>query len=226
MRLVRGIGRVVRGGRPLRGCHRSCRPPDQRPELVAKLVENSVLGGVASVAGGGKFANGAVTGAFGYLTSPEFQNDDVAYGDAYDSATSSLFNDGLDVLGHYARMLAIVAWLKLQGYTVETEVRLWGYGELGRADIMYQDKDNQVCACVQQQTGRWGIIDIKTAQWPDLSLGQEAAYRAFNVGSAYSDASRISSFGYQPYQTLPAGTVWIIGPGKQGTIWPPVSFPR
>jgi hypothetical protein len=31
------------------------------------LVENAVLGGVASVAGGGKFANGAVTGAFGYL---------------------------------------------------------------------------------------------------------------------------------------------------------------
>ncbi len=31
------------------------------------LVANSVLGGVASVAGGGKFANGAITGAFGYL---------------------------------------------------------------------------------------------------------------------------------------------------------------
>ena len=37
------------------------------------------------MAGGGKFANGAVTGAFGYLTSPEFQND-VAYGSASDSA--------------------------------------------------------------------------------------------------------------------------------------------
>ena len=31
------------------------------------LVENTVLGGIASVAGGGKFANGAITGAFGYL---------------------------------------------------------------------------------------------------------------------------------------------------------------
>ncbi len=36
---------------------------------VAALVENAVLGGAASVAGGGKFANGAVTGAFGYLVS-------------------------------------------------------------------------------------------------------------------------------------------------------------
>jgi hypothetical protein len=31
------------------------------------LVANSTLGGLASIAGGGKFANGAVTGAFGYL---------------------------------------------------------------------------------------------------------------------------------------------------------------
>lgn len=33
----------------------------------ARLVATSVLGGVASVAGGGKFANGALTAAFGYL---------------------------------------------------------------------------------------------------------------------------------------------------------------
>src|SRR5262249_30920143 len=33
----------------------------------AALVANSTLGGIASVAGGDKFANGAVTGAFGYL---------------------------------------------------------------------------------------------------------------------------------------------------------------
>lgn len=33
----------------------------------AALVANSTLGGLASVAGGGKFANGAVTGAFQYL---------------------------------------------------------------------------------------------------------------------------------------------------------------
>jgi hypothetical protein len=32
---------------------------------------NAVVGGLASVAGGGKFANGAVTGAFAYLTSTQ-----------------------------------------------------------------------------------------------------------------------------------------------------------
>ena len=35
--------------------------------FVGGLVANTVLGGVAAVAGGGKFANGAITGAFGYL---------------------------------------------------------------------------------------------------------------------------------------------------------------
>ena len=32
-----------------------------------RLVASAVLGGIGSVAGGGKFANGAITGAFGYL---------------------------------------------------------------------------------------------------------------------------------------------------------------
>jgi hypothetical protein len=33
----------------------------------SKLIATSVLGGLASVAGGGKFTNGAITAAFGYL---------------------------------------------------------------------------------------------------------------------------------------------------------------
>jgi RHS repeat-associated protein len=37
----------------------------------AALVANGTLGGLASVAGGGKFANGAITGAFGYLFNAE-----------------------------------------------------------------------------------------------------------------------------------------------------------
>ena len=35
--------------------------------LVAATVLSATAGGLASVAGGGKFANGAITGAFGYL---------------------------------------------------------------------------------------------------------------------------------------------------------------
>ncbi len=45
-------------------------------------------------------------------------------------------------------------------------------------------------------------------------------------GDAYSDASRITAFGYQPRQLLPAGTVWILGPGTTSTLFPPYTFPR
>ena len=37
----------------------------------ANVIVNAVVGGAASVAGGGKFENGAVSGAFGYLVSLE-----------------------------------------------------------------------------------------------------------------------------------------------------------
>lgn len=36
-------------------------------DFESKLVAQTVVGGVAAVAGGGKFENGAVTAAFGYL---------------------------------------------------------------------------------------------------------------------------------------------------------------
>jgi RHS repeat-associated protein len=38
---------------------------------AGQLVATSIVGGVASVAGGGKFANGAITAAFGYLFNAE-----------------------------------------------------------------------------------------------------------------------------------------------------------
>jgi hypothetical protein len=54
--------------------------PYQRQSIRFGLVASSVVGGLASVAGGGKFANGAVTGAFGYLFSPR-AGDPADFGD-------------------------------------------------------------------------------------------------------------------------------------------------
>src|SRR5262249_45488101 len=47
---------------------------DGKSFSVASLAANSVLGGLASIAGGGKFANGAITAAFGYLFNAAFKN--------------------------------------------------------------------------------------------------------------------------------------------------------
>jgi RHS repeat-associated protein len=61
-------------------------------------VVSAVAGGLASVAGGGKFANGAVTGAFAYLTSPQStaQDDEGLGDDEYGRAGK---NDALKVRG-------------------------------------------------------------------------------------------------------------------------------
>ena len=55
------LGRAGRCGRRRRGTIHG------RHEWRLRLVASAVLGGIGSVAGGGKFANGAITGAFGYL---------------------------------------------------------------------------------------------------------------------------------------------------------------
>src|SRR5262245_38173330 len=42
-------------------------PVIKKLDLVGGTIASAVLGGAVAVAGGGKFANGAFTGAFGYL---------------------------------------------------------------------------------------------------------------------------------------------------------------
>ncbi len=56
---------------------------------VGALIANTVIGGAAAVAGGDKFANGAVTAAFGYLLSPAGTTGQAGseseWGDAYNA---------------------------------------------------------------------------------------------------------------------------------------------
>jgi hypothetical protein len=49
-------------------------------DFAGKLVARSVIGGLASVAGGGKFENGAVTAAFGYHFSAALRGAESANG--------------------------------------------------------------------------------------------------------------------------------------------------
>jgi hypothetical protein len=204
-------------------------------DRIGGTLLQATAGGLASVAGGGKFANGAVTAGFQYLATLSLE--DVRRDprmDAYDAVGGiaktavTLWNrwpDIWDSLGHSFIQNAWATSLSNAGYTVEQEVRLLWPGSgtsYARADIMYQSNDTTSrCECIDD----WGIIEIKTPRSPDLSIQQQNAYKAFNSGTAYSDATRITSFGYSPGQTLPAGTVNIVGPYvNQRTIWPPGSF--
>jgi hypothetical protein len=55
----------------------------------ASLVMNSVVGGLASAAGGGKFANGATTAAFAYLTTPQAGASGASQADAAGASRSA-----------------------------------------------------------------------------------------------------------------------------------------
>jgi RHS repeat-associated protein len=81
--------------------------------FAAALVANSTLGGLSSVAGGGKFANGAVTGAFGYLFNQAAHAAAGAAGGAGTvvggSAGGSAILDGLLLGG--ARLLGVFSLL-------------------------------------------------------------------------------------------------------------------
>jgi hypothetical protein len=45
-------------------------------QYIGATITRATIGGLASVAGGGKFANGAVTGAFQYLATTRYEGDD------------------------------------------------------------------------------------------------------------------------------------------------------
>jgi hypothetical protein len=62
-----GSGSTCQSGALAGGVTSAAGPVINRMGFAAGLAANSVLGGLVSVAGGGKFANGAITGTFGYL---------------------------------------------------------------------------------------------------------------------------------------------------------------
>jgi RHS repeat-associated protein len=156
---------------------------------IRSLVTNSVLGGLASVAGGGKFGNGAVTGAFGYLFNA--------------SNNQSQFHDQLrdEIADVYA----------LQGWNVATEVTLNmlydGVWYEMRADIVFTKPDTP---------GYW-VVDVKTGSDPGLTQSQSyilpgiANGLPVYISSGYEGNNRITPLGFQDGQLLPPqqGTVTI-----------------
>ena len=153
----------------------------------AALAANTALGGLASVAGGGKFANGAVTGAFGYLF----------------NAYQGHFHDEL--------MQQLVDVYELQGWNVATEVTLKmlydGVWYEMRADILFTKPD---------APGYW-VVDVKTGDNPSLTVPQSyilpgiANGLPVYVSGGYEGNHPITGLGFQAGQLLPPqqGTVTI-----------------
>lgn len=67
-------------------------------EFTQSTVAHAVVGGLASVAGGGKFANGAVTAAFGYLFNEAGRGPTDRHGMGRQAAMADAVNQGYDIL--------------------------------------------------------------------------------------------------------------------------------
>jgi hypothetical protein len=112
---------------------------------TAHLVGGAVLGGAASVIGGGKFADGAVTGAFAYLMSPaplpstprpqaDSPYDAMASGAPAGAVPGTGFLNVLGTLG--SRILGVFGMLlSLSGDTIQTQYFYHYTSDLGRAGI-------------------------------------------------------------------------------------------
>ena len=150
-------------------------------DLAGGTAAEFVVGGVASVAGGGKFGNGAVTAAFGYLFN------------AYQGRFHDQLRDD------------IVAVYKLQGWNVATEVTLKmlydGVWYDMRADIVYT---------IPGETG-YGVVEVKTGDDPRLSMSQSyilpgiANQEVVSIYGGYDGNHGVTALGFQDGQLLPQG---------------------
>jgi RHS repeat-associated protein len=172
-------------------------------ERIGGTIVQATVGGLASVAGGGKFANGAVTGAFQYL---------VALGSVGGRADPRMdANDAYNGTYHDQVVQSMADRLRGAGLSVETEVPLeMADGSAGaRIDIM------------AQSGGHTFSIEVKTGENPDFTPGQIVVYPHLMMGgSVYSPNDRISTFGFGPGEILPPTPVFLWyqrAPGEQST---------
>jgi hypothetical protein len=97
-------------------------------EFTQSLITHAVAGGLASVAGGGKFANGAVTAAFGYLFNEMGNHAQRGYEPTYYTGGTVVCNGGA-----YPGDCGLVPNIQNTWIIEETAATLFGVGSLIRA---------------------------------------------------------------------------------------------
>jgi hypothetical protein len=100
------------------------------------LFANTVLGGVAAVAGGGKFENGAITGAFGYLFNEmgsyaQRGYEPTMYSDSVGTICNAAYGSGCFAEGVEASSFLEDTALVLTGVGSLVRGLLWGVEAIG-----------------------------------------------------------------------------------------------
>jgi RHS repeat-associated protein len=165
-------------------------------ERIGGTIVQATAGGLASVAGGGKFANGAVTAAFQYNVALGPVNDPRM--DAYGAYNGTYHDQAVQSVADY---------LRRAGLKVETEIPLeMADGSAGaRIDLI-----------AQKGTVTFGV-EVKTGDNPSFTEGQLVVYPHLMMGgSVFSPNERIWTFGFGPGEILPPIPIWLWrqeGPG-------------
>jgi hypothetical protein len=153
--------------------------PGEAPSIQGALFA-AALGGAGSVLGGGKFANGAVTGAFSYAVSSVVESDDVTAEKGNGGGTSTQFTRGSSATFSTVTDAAQAATSMMNGLSVWDNTEFaWGY---------YRDPDTLLYGYGPvYQTGPSGGDEIK--------VGFPTGTTHIGMGHTHADYSYIDQFG-------------------------------
>ena len=180
-------------------------------DFGAKLVATSVLGGLASVAGGGKFANGAVTAAFGYL---------------FNEMGTHRERNRLIADGSQSEIDQINDALNRLCMNSESACKLIDALRNGPEDVKIRLTDG-----VNQYNARWNTVyynpdsDVfKTEAWkgipPEIALGHELIH-AFHDVNGMLPQGGFDPKGREEWNTVGLPTFWDWARGRSPTGYGP-----
>jgi RHS repeat-associated protein len=183
--------------------------------FVAGLVANTVLGGVASVAGGGKFANGAVTGAFGYLfnaAGQRFKTPDEAAYDVLQDANPKSIQGNVEYGGT----------IKIDRQTGEYYATVPNPGNETSAQVCCDPTSDDVG--LYHTHGDYSIYDQKTRTVIRTGIASQDAFNSDHFSP--TDITVINNLaqmqpGFTGYLGTPSGTFLRYRPGQD----PPTGVP-
>ena len=190
-------------------------PKGSLGDFVGGAAASGVVGGLASVAGGGKFANGAITGAFGYL----FNNcagDPLACSsaDAKDLYVGAMAGDITSQLAAFLKQ--VVGITVYGGYGGEVTI---GEGSSTVGGLFFDTSGNKGAFATGADTqgamfsaGGWSA----GFQYGTVNLFQGEGYTTYNLSAEYGGVSVLLKTDDHTFAGLS-----FSGPGKAGTSWGP-----
>jgi len=161
-----------------------------------RTIESAVLGGVGSVLGGGKFENGAITGAFGYLFN-QLQHQQPQLGAKYENFFNQLYGPAVQIsndlgIACVQCVLGLAAY-ESGYYSDQHDIDLnnpWGSTQAGGNDIHFSSVWDAATFWANSNSWRFDNNNAATNSQFITDLQMAPAYNSVNSNS-YSNLNGI-----------------------------------